>query len=76
VFAGWSGAFSGTNNPLSFAVDANLSLTGTFAQLPSFDVQPESITNPLGGTVNFTSHAVGTTPLNHQWYFSGGTLAQ
>jgi hypothetical protein len=75
VFAGWSGITSGTVNPVSFPVNTNDSLTGTFAQLPAFDVQPVSVTNQAGGTVSFTASAVGTAPLTYQWHFSNGTLA-
>ncbi|MGA2243748.1 MAG: choice-of-anchor Q domain-containing protein [Verrucomicrobiota bacterium] len=75
LFAGWSGAFTGTNNPLSFAVDSNLSLAGTFAQLPAFEVQPAGVTNQVGSTVSFSAQAAGTGLLSYQWYFDGGTLA-
>jgi hypothetical protein len=74
VFAGWSGITSGTVNPVSFPVNANNSLTGSFAQLPAFDAQPASVTTQAGATVSFTTSAVGTAPLSYQWYFSDGTL--
>ncbi len=74
VFASWSGGANGNANPLSITVNANSSLTGTFAQLPAFDGQPQGVTNIAGGTVGFTSHAVGTMPLSYQWFFSGGPL--
>ncbi len=74
VFTGWSGGTNTSLNPLSLALDANLALTGNFAQLPAFDVQPASVTNAVGSTVNFSSHAVGTAPLSYRWFFSGGSL--
>jgi hypothetical protein len=74
VFDSWSGDVSTTENPLSLTVRTNLSLTGTFGQLPAFDVEPVSITNAIGITVSFSAHAVGSTPLAMQWYFSGGSL--
>ena len=74
VFAAWSGATNSSVNPVSFAVNANGTLTGTFAQLPAFDVEPVSVTNKAGSTVNFTAHSIGTTPLSYEWYFSGGSL--
>ena len=40
VFAGWSGAANSGTNPVSFALDSNGTLTGTFAELPAFEVQP------------------------------------
>jgi len=73
AFAGWSGVTNSSVNPVSFAVNTSGTLTGTFAQLPAFDVQPVSVTNKAGSTVSFTSHAQGTA-LNYQWYFSGGSL--
>jgi hypothetical protein len=74
VFTGWSGGTNGNINPLTLALDSNISLTGNFAQLPAFDVQPVSVTNIAGSTVNFSANAVGTAPLNYQWFFSGGSL--
>ena len=74
VFASWSGGTNGDANPLSFTMRGNNSLTGTFAQLPAFDVEPISVTNTAGSTVSFTSHAVGTEPLGYQWFFSGGAI--
>ena len=75
VFAGWSGAGSATTNVISLSLNANATLTGTFAQLPAFTGQPQSITNAAGSTDTFTSAATGTSPVNYQWYFSGGSLA-
>ncbi len=74
VFAGWLGAVNSSINPLLLTLDKNLLLTGNFAQLPAFDVQPVSVTNVAGSTVDFSAHAVGTAPLNYQWFFSGGSL--
>jgi hypothetical protein len=74
VFDSWSGSASGSANPLSITMNMNNSLTGTFAQLPAFDTQPAGVTNVAGSTVSFTSHAVGTAPLEYQWFFSGGSV--
>ena len=74
VFAGWSGTLNGNTNPASLAVDTNVSLTGTFAQLPAFDVQPASVATKPGSTVSFSADAVGTAPISYQWFFSFGTL--
>ena len=49
-------------------------MTGTFAQLPAFDLQPHSVTNAVGSTVSFSAHAVGNAPLGYRWFFSGGSL--
>ncbi|MEI9864120.1 MAG: choice-of-anchor Q domain-containing protein [Limisphaerales bacterium] len=74
VFTGWSGATNTSVNPLPLTLNANVSLTGNFAQLPAFDLQPVGVTNTVGSTVNFTGHSVGTAPLSYQWFFSGGSL--
>ncbi len=74
VFTGWSGATNTSVNPVSLVVNANLSLNGNFAQLPAFDVQPVSVTNTVGSTVNFTGHSLGTALVSYQWFFSGGSL--
>ena len=74
VFTGWSGATNDTMSPVSLTLDSSLALTGTFAELPAFDVEPPSLTNAIGSTVNFTSHAVGTAPVAYQWYFGNSPL--
>jgi hypothetical protein len=74
VFTSWSGSTNVSTNPLSITMNTNYWLTGTFAQLPTFDIEPQPVTNAAGSTVSFTSHAVGNLPLGYQWYFSGGTL--
>ncbi len=74
VFAGWSNAATGTTDPLSLTLVANVSLTGTFAQLPAFDLQPQSLTNLAGSTVTFTADSVGTAPVAYQWFFGSTPL--
>ena len=75
VFTGWSNAATGTTDPLALTLVANVSLTGTFAQLPAFDIQPQSITNLAGTTVTFTSDSVGTAPVAYQWFFGSTPLS-
>ena len=75
VFTGWSGAATGAVNPLPLTLVTNLTLTGTFAQLPAFDVQPTSLTNLAGSTVTFNSDSVGTAPVSYQWYFGSAPLS-
>ena len=74
LFTGWSGAATGSVNPLNVSVDANSSLTGTFVQLPAFDLEPVNVTNALGSTVTLSSHSVGTAPVYYQWFFNTGPL--
>jgi hypothetical protein len=75
VFIGWTGGTNTSANPLSLALNTNLALTGTFAQLPAFDLEPFSVTNGVGSTVSFSAHAVGSPPLGYQWFFKSGSLA-
>ena len=74
VFTGWSEATNSSANPLALAIDANLSLAGTFAELPFFDQEPSSVTNTVGSTVSFSAQATGTGPLAYQWLFNNGNL--
>ncbi len=74
VFAGWSGATNSLVTPLSFALNTNQALTGNFAQLPAFDVQPQGQTNLVGSTVTFSAHSVGAAPVAYQWYFGSNPL--
>ncbi|HEY1663209.1 MAG TPA: choice-of-anchor Q domain-containing protein [Verrucomicrobiae bacterium] len=74
VFTGWSNATNTAVNPVSLALDASVSLAGTFAELPKFDTQPAGVTNVAGSTVSFSALAEGALPLGYQWYFSGGSL--
>jgi hypothetical protein len=75
VFTSWSGSTNSSINPLSLTMNGNISLTGTFAQLAAFDLQPISVTNSVGSTANFTAHAVGSGPLSYQWYYINSPLA-
>ncbi len=74
VFAGWSGATNSSANPLTLTTDTNLSLAGTFAELPFFDQEPLSVTNAVGSTVNFSALAMGTPALSYQWFFNNASL--
>lgn len=75
IFVSWSGSTNVNSNPLSIAMNTNISLTGTFVQLPAFDVEPQSVSNAIGSTVSFSAHAVGNLPLAYQWYFASGPLS-
>jgi hypothetical protein len=75
IFVSWSGSTNSSTNPLSITMNTNNSLTGTFAQLPAFQEQPQNVTNGPGGTVDFTSQAVGTPPVSYQWFFINNSLA-
>jgi hypothetical protein len=74
VFTSWSDSTNSSANPLSLTMNTNNSLTGNFAQLPAFDLQPLGVTNLVGSTVSFSAHAIGTAPVAYQWFFSSGSL--
>jgi hypothetical protein len=78
TFAGWSGALSGTNNPQTFTVTTNTSVTATFQSLQAFtlyvatngsDANPGTIDAPL-----LTLHAaVASAFPGDVIYLRGGT---
>jgi plastocyanin len=60
------------------AASASATLTVTNPPMgtpPSFTVQPESQTVNAGTNVTFTVAAVGSTPLNLQWFFGNSAIA-
>jgi hypothetical protein len=61
------------------ATDAAGSVTSSNAVLtvvypPTFNVQPLSQSNGIGGTVTFSAVAAGTAPLNFQWMFDSARI--
>ena len=71
VFADKLGISFNYSNPLLYTVNSNSTLTAQFGQLPAFDIQPQSITNTIGASVNLSTHSVGTGPVSYQWFFGG-----
>ena len=59
------------------AVGAVTSLVSTLNVLlpPAIASQPASATNIVGGTVNFTASATGSSPLSYQWQMNGANVA-
>lgn len=62
TFSGWSGAATGTTNPVSITMDANKSLTATFTTATTYSL---TITTPTNGTITASpagpNYASGTT---------------
>ncbi len=62
AFSGWSGAATGTTNPVSITMDVNKSLTATFTTATTYSL---TITNPTNGTITASpagpNYASGTT---------------
>jgi len=71
AFAGWSGDIASVVNPLPIPVDSNVRLTGSFAQLPAFNPEPQGVTNLAGSTVSLSGDVIGTGPFSYEWYFAG-----
>jgi uncharacterized repeat protein (TIGR02543 family) len=61
TFTGWSGDLSGTTNPTTITMDANKTVTATFAALPTFTLTPSA---GAGGTI---------TPNTVQTVLQGGS---
>ena len=49
--------------------------TGNQAKQPTIVVQPKSILIEPGSDVSFSVDAIGTGPLNYQWYFNGKPIS-
>ncbi len=72
-----------TNNAGSYSVivtNFDGAATSTVATLtvwvlPSVTTSPQSQTNLVGATPNFTVGATGTQPLSYQWQFNGANIA-
>ncbi|HOZ79215.1 MAG TPA: InlB B-repeat-containing protein [Ferruginibacter sp.] len=62
VFSGWSGAVTGTNNPVTITMTANSSVTATFTAVPVTYTLSASVAPTAGGTVTGTGvYASGAT---------------
>ncbi len=42
---------------------------------PSITLQPKPVTVYLGSAASFTGHAIGSSPVNYQWYLGGAPVA-
>jgi uncharacterized repeat protein (TIGR02543 family) len=72
TFAGWSGDASGTNNPITVTINANMNIAANFTiSAPS----PPTVTSPLTYCENATASALTATGDNLLWYTvaTGGT---
>jgi hypothetical protein len=66
----------GNSSPVTFPAKAYLDQVTFVPGLtaPLFASQPLSQTNAAGNNVTFSSSAVGTPPMNYQWYFNSTLL--
>ena len=76
-FAGWSGAATGTTNPVTITMDANKTLTATFTQVAQFTLTVQvtgqgSVTlNPPVGPYNNGTLVMATAVPAAGWQFAG-----
>lgn len=74
-FNGWSGAATGTANPVSVVMDGNKTLTAEFVEPARITQQPQSITRNPGETAQFSVQGSGNAPVTYQWHFNGAPVA-
>ncbi|HEX3798591.1 MAG TPA: Calx-beta domain-containing protein [Verrucomicrobiae bacterium] len=76
VFLNWSGAATGSQNPLPVIVNSNETITANFvaASPPVISLQPVNITESAGYPVSFNVNASGQMPLYYQWFYNGAAI--
>jgi hypothetical protein len=74
VFVQWAGDASGGSNSIQLTVDRNLAITAIFAQPPAITQPLHNISAQVGANVALTVGAIGTLPLQYQWWFNGVAL--
>src|SRR5262245_51308336 len=68
VFLNWVGDASGSSNVVSVTMNSNKAITAVFAQAAAIDQGPQNVFAEVGDDVNFSVHAIGTSPLQYQWW--------
>ena len=73
-FVSWSGAVSGTNNPISFTVTSATPTVGALFAIspsPTIVIPPTNTPVILGNNATFVVQATGAAPLTYQWRKAG-----
>ena len=74
-FVGWSGGATGTANPLTLTLTSNTVVTANFGTAaPQIVAQPLSHVVVAGSNATLNVSAIGTQPMNYQWWFNGTNL--
>lgn len=79
-FSHWSGSHTGTDNPLTFTIDSDVSLTANFEQIPQYSLQVtstgEGTVMPESGTFYEGDTVVITASASTGWHFDswGGSI--
>jgi Protein of unknown function (DUF642) len=76
-FTGWTldGNPAGTELSIQVTMNGDHSLMATYAPSPPIITrQPEDVVVPYGGTAVFTVEAIGSSDMNYEWKFNGGTF--
>jgi len=76
IFSTWSGAATGSANPLALPLDGNKLLYGHFipgtpTNLPVFTMIPSGRTLSVGASTILAAQATGVGPLQYQWRLNG-----
>jgi hypothetical protein len=75
-FSAWSGALTGSTNPISITIDGNKNVTATFATIPLVvSISPTSVNLTSGEAVTFiASVSGGKAPYTYQWYLNDAAV--
>ena len=74
-FYGWTGAASGTNNPLVVVISTNTFVQANFVGLPTVNISPQNLIVFARSNAVLTANAAGLPPLSYQWLNSQGAIA-
>lgn len=79
-FSHWSGSFTGSDNPLTFTISSDVSLTANFEEIPQYSLQVtstgEGTVVPQSGTFYEGDTVVITASASTGWHFEnwGGSI--
>jgi hypothetical protein len=74
-FYGWAGDATGTNNPLTVVMNANLNIQAYFVGAPTVSISPSSVSVLATSNAVLSASAYGFAPLAYQWQTTNGIIA-